>query len=106
MVDWSLARQVARFAAGSDEAPPDLGVDLVELTAEMEGHVSGYTRLSLTAPVPPAELVSRSEWAAVNLDAMAELLDPVAARLDRRLDFAGPLAGALRAGAGATLAGE
>jgi coenzyme F420 biosynthesis associated uncharacterized protein len=106
MVDWSLARQVARFAAGSDEAPPDLGVDLVELTAEMEAHVSGYTRLPLTGSVPPPELVSRGEWAALNLDAMAELLDPVAARLDRRLDFAGPLAGALRVGAGATLAGE
>src|SRR5215211_4646936 len=106
MVDWSLARQVARFAAGSDAMPEELGRDLVSLSAEMEGPVASYTRLELAAPVPTAELVSRSEWAATNLDSLAGLLDPVADRLDRRLDFAGPLAGALRLGAGATLAAE
>ena len=36
----------------------------------------------------------------------SQILDPVAARLDERLAFAGPLAGALRAGASATLAAE
>jgi coenzyme F420 biosynthesis associated uncharacterized protein len=34
------------------------------------------------------------------------MLDPVAERLDKRLEFAGPLAGALKAGAAATLAAE
>jgi len=34
------------------------------------------------------------------------MLDPVAERLDERLAFAGPLAGALRLGAGATIAAE
>jgi coenzyme F420 biosynthesis associated uncharacterized protein len=51
-------------------------------------------------------VVSRAEWASVNLDALAHILDPVATRLDDRLAFAGPLAGALRAGASATLAAE
>jgi coenzyme F420 biosynthesis associated uncharacterized protein len=106
MVDWSVARQVARLAAGSDSMPVDLGVDLVSLSGDMEGHVASYTGLELVEPVPTAELVGRSEWAATNLDSLSELLDPVAARLDRRLDFAGPLAGALRLGAGATLAAE
>jgi coenzyme F420 biosynthesis associated uncharacterized protein len=50
--------------------------------------------------------VSRSDWAAVNLDALAAVLDPVAARLEERLAFAGPLAGALKVGATATLAAE
>jgi coenzyme F420 biosynthesis associated uncharacterized protein len=50
--------------------------------------------------------VTRSEWAGVNLDTLSHILDPVAARLDERLGFAGPLAGALRAGAAATLAAE
>ena len=50
--------------------------------------------------------MSRSEWAAANLGSLADLLDPVAARLDDRLSFAGPLAGALRAGAAATVAAE
>jgi coenzyme F420 biosynthesis associated uncharacterized protein len=106
MVDWSLARQVARLAAGSDSESSDLGVDLVELSFDMQGHVAAFTGLEPAGPVPTAELVGRSEWAATNIDSLAELLDPVAERLDQRLDFAGPLAGALRLGAGATLAAE
>jgi coenzyme F420 biosynthesis associated uncharacterized protein len=76
------------------------------LCVEMEGHVAGYTGLSLGSPSPPAELVGRGEWASVNLDSLAKLLDPVGARLEQRLEFAGPLAGALKAGAAATLAAE
>ena len=68
--------------------------------------MAGYTRLALSTPTPAAEVVSRAEWAAVNLDTLSHILDPVAARLDERLAFAGPLAGALRAGASATLAAE
>jgi coenzyme F420 biosynthesis associated uncharacterized protein len=105
MVDWGLARQIASLAAGrgSEEEPP---FDAVALSIEMEPIVAGYTRLEIAAPTPPAEVVSRSDWAAVNLDTLSHILDPVAARLDERLSFAGPLAGALRVGASATLAAE
>ena len=105
MVDWGLARQIAALAAGrgTEEPPP---FDAVALSREMEPVVAGYTGLALAAPSPPAEVVSRSEWAAVNLDALAGVLDPVAVRLEERLAFAGPLAGALRVGATATLAAE
>ncbi|MFN2617506.1 MAG: zinc-dependent metalloprotease [Thermoleophilaceae bacterium] len=105
MVDWSLARQIARFAAGSDGVP-DLGVDLAALVSEMEPHVARETGLELGSPVPPPELLGRGDWAAMNLEALAGLLDPVAERLDRRMGSAGPLAPALRAGASATLAAE
>jgi coenzyme F420 biosynthesis associated uncharacterized protein len=104
MVDWSLARQVARLAAGSGEPGPD--PDVVTVSAEMEEHVAAYTRLRPASPVPGAELVSREEWASINLDTLSGLLDPVAERLERRMDFAGPLAGVLKAGASATLAAE
>ena len=104
MVDWSLARQMARLAAGSGEPGPD--PDVAAVSAEMEEHVAAYTRLQPATPVPGAELVSREEWASINLDTLAGLLDPVAERLEGRMDFAGPLAGALRAGASATLAAE
>jgi coenzyme F420 biosynthesis associated uncharacterized protein len=105
MVDWSLARQVARLAAGSgDEGPPQ--ADVAALCLEMETHVAAYTGLAPGGPVPTPEVVGRGEWAALNLDSLAQLLDPVAARLDRRLEFAGPLAGALKAGAAATVAAE
>ena len=105
MVDWSLARQVARLSAGADEAPEE-GFDLSAVCAELEGHVAAYTGLELSTPVPPPELVSRAEWASANLGSLSDLLDPVAERLDRRLSFAGPLAGALRVGAAATVAAE
>jgi coenzyme F420 biosynthesis associated uncharacterized protein len=72
----------------------------------MEPTVARYTRLELGSPMPAAEVVTRAEWAGVNLDTLSHILDPVAARLDERLGFAGPLAGALRAGAAATLAAE
>ncbi|HEY1277330.1 MAG TPA: zinc-dependent metalloprotease [Thermoleophilaceae bacterium] len=105
MVDWSLARQIARMAAGSDERV-DLGIDLRPVCDEMAGHVREYTRLEPATPVPDLELLVRSEWAAMNIDSLGPLLDPVVERLDGRLDFAGRLAGALRAGASATLAAE
>jgi coenzyme F420 biosynthesis associated uncharacterized protein len=105
MVDWGLARQIASLAAGrgTEEEPP---FDAAALSREMEGPVAAYTGLALAAPTPPAEVVDRGEWASVNLDTLSHVLDPVAERLDDRLGFAGPLAGALRAGASATLAAE
>jgi coenzyme F420 biosynthesis associated uncharacterized protein len=105
MVDWGLARQIAALAAGrgSEGAAP---FDAAALSAEMEPAVARYTRLELGSPMPAAEVVTRAEWAGVNLDTLSHILDPVAARLDERLGFAGPLAGALRAGAAATLAAE
>ena len=106
MVEWALARQIAALAAGrgTEEEPP---FDVVALSAEMEGPVAGYTRLALARPTPPAEVVSRAEWAAVNLKPLQHIIDPVATRLDERLDrSAGPFSGALKMGASATLAAE
>ena len=105
MVDWTLARQVARFAAGSGSSS-ELGPQLAELAAEAEGHVAAYTGLTLSGPAPAAEAVDRATWADANLDTLAGYLDPVGERLEARLAAAGPLAGALKAVTGATLAAE
>ena len=105
MVDWSIARTIARFAAGGD-GPAASAIDVVAHCAEMEPHVRDYTGLELESARPPAELLTRAGWAEVNLVSLAHILDPVAARLEDRLGFAGPLAGALRVGASATLAAE
>jgi coenzyme F420 biosynthesis associated uncharacterized protein len=105
MVDWGVARQIARFAARTDEVP-DLGLDLAALARELEPHVVAHTGLEPVEPVPPAETVSRPQWAEANLDTLADLLAPVTDRLEDRLSSTGPLAGALRAGAGVTLAAE
>jgi coenzyme F420 biosynthesis associated uncharacterized protein len=79
---------------------------VIALCAEMEGHVASYSGLRLASPIPAPELVGREEWVAVNLDSLARMIDPVAERLERRLEFAGPLAGPLQAAASATLAAE
>jgi coenzyme F420 biosynthesis associated uncharacterized protein len=105
MVDWSLARQIARFAAGSERLP-ELGVDLSSLARRLEPEVAAHTRLVLARPAPPVELLTRAAWAEVNLDTLAPLLDPVSRGLDQRLSSAGRLAGPLRVTAGATVAAE
>jgi coenzyme F420 biosynthesis associated uncharacterized protein len=105
MVDWSLARQIARFAAGSAQIP-QLGVDLERMSADAERQVGDYTGLTLPGPPPPPEMIDRSTWAEINLDTLSGFLDPVAGRLSERLGSAGPLSGPLRAAASATLAAE
>ena len=105
MVDWNLARQVARFAARSDEVP-DLGLDLPKLSRELWESVVAHARLEPTGPAPEAEVVGRTVWAQANLDSLSQLLDPVADRLDDRLAGTGPFAGALRLATGVTLAAE
>jgi uncharacterized protein (DUF2342 family) len=106
MVDWSMARRVAGKVSRSDGRPRDPGVDLLALSAEFEPRVSEYTQLVPAEPIPLPELVSRQGWADANLDAMAELMQPVEARMADRIDKAGPLAGPLRTGAGAAVAVE
>src|SRR4051794_1776308 len=105
MVDWSLAGQIARFAAGSDDRP-SLRFDFDKTSEEALGQVSAYSGLELDGPPPPVHEVGRREWADANLDSIAELLEPVTAGLDERLGRAGALAGPLKAAAGATLAAE
>jgi coenzyme F420 biosynthesis associated uncharacterized protein len=104
MVDWGVARQIARFAARSGEAPA-LGVDLPAMARELEAPVAAYVGLE-AGRVPEAEVVDRADWAEANVSTLSTLLDPVAVRLGSRLDAAGPFAGALRMGAGVTLAAE
>ena len=105
MVDWDLARQVARFAARSDDVPA-LGLDLGEVTREIEPAVIEHARLEPAVPIPPAEVVGKATWAEANLDSLSTLIDPVGERLESRLASAGPFAAALRLGAGVTLAAE
>src|SRR5947209_920278 len=106
MVDWTLARTVARFAAGSGAAPSLGAFDFAGAAAEADVQLRTYTGLEPTGPLPAPEPVGRAEWAEVNVDSLSRLLDPVTGRLGKRMNGAGPFAPALRTAAGATVAAE
>lgn len=106
MVDWALANQIARFAAGPGGASPKLDADFPALVAENEQHLRGYTKLELSEPVPPPEPVDRATWAEVNINSMSRLLEPVTDRLAERFAMTGPFSGPLRVVVGSTVAAE
>ena len=105
MVDWSLARQIARFAAG-DSALPVPAPDLAALAIGVQGPVAGYTGLRPPDPLPGAEVLDRRAWAEINIGTVAALLEPVTERISTRLDNGGPLIGPMRTLTGAALAAE
>ena len=105
MVDWSLARRIAALA-GASEGDPSVGVDVVASAERLEPEVTRYTGLDAGGAAPPAELVDRAGWADANLTTFSHLLEPIAERMSVRLGRAGPIAGPLRLGAGATIAAE
>lgn len=105
MLDRTLALQIARLAAGPDPNEPLPGdIDLWSARAEEE--VGRFTGLVPAQRLPDPEAVRREAWAEANVETLAELLAPVGDRLEQRLVSAGPLAGALRVAAQATLAAE
>src|SRR3954447_25542065 len=105
MVDWSLARTVAGLA-GASEGSTDVGYDLVASADRLKPEVITSTGLHPAGTTPPAEVVDRKGWADANLTTFSHLLDPLAERMYERLGRAGPMAGPLRMGAGATIAAE
>jgi coenzyme F420 biosynthesis associated uncharacterized protein len=84
----------------------DVGADVVAIALRLEPEVAGYTGLDARGNAPPAELVDRAGWAEANLTTFSHLLEPIADRMSERLGRAGPIAGPLRMGAGATIAAE
>jgi coenzyme F420 biosynthesis associated uncharacterized protein len=107
MVDWTLARQIARFAAGNGSSAPSLErPDFGGRVAATQRTLSDYTGLTAVEPIPAPETVSRADWAEVNVDTMSGMLDPVTDRLGKRFVGAGAFAGPLKIAAGATVAAE
>jgi coenzyme F420 biosynthesis associated uncharacterized protein len=105
MVDWTLARRIAGLA-GAAEGVADVSVDVVAVAERLEPEVARYTALDPHGKAPRPELVDRAGWADANLATFSHLLDRVADRMSDRLGRAGPIAGPLRLGAGATIAAE
>ncbi|HEY8583833.1 MAG TPA: zinc-dependent metalloprotease, partial [Capillimicrobium sp.] len=67
MIDWSLARRIARLAAGPVAPSVRLPGDLHAMAADAEQRVVAYTGLQPRGPLPPPEPVDRPQWADVNL---------------------------------------
>ncbi len=105
MVDWSLARRVAALA-GASAGETDVGVDVAAAAERLEPEVERYTGLVPQGAIPPATVVDRAGWADANLTTFSHMLEPIADRMSERLGRAGPIAGPLRMGAGATIAAE
>jgi coenzyme F420 biosynthesis associated uncharacterized protein len=84
LVDWALAERVALALAG---VGPVWSGSEEQLRAESErsAHlVRRYTGLKPKGGLPTAELVGRSEWARVNLEAFREMSARVEAALSER----------------------
>src|SRR5688500_20063407 len=88
VIDWTVARTLARTVAGAPPAAELPG--LAEAATESEQAVSAYTGLRSAAPLPPPEAVSRPAWIDANLTSMQGMLDPV---LERASGSVGPLRG-------------
>ena len=104
MIDWSLARRIARLASGPSPPTVALPGDLAAMAVDAEERVVAYTGLTPPAALPAPEAVDRALWAEINLRGMRAILDPIADRLGPK--GAGPLTGPMRSMAGAVLAAE
>jgi coenzyme F420 biosynthesis associated uncharacterized protein len=102
MIDWKLARRVAKMVAGTQPSVR-LTNDLPALATEAEERVVAYTGMRPAGPLPPPEAVDRPQWADINLAGMRAILEPVA---DKMGPQSGPLRGPIRNAAGGVLAVE
>jgi coenzyme F420 biosynthesis associated uncharacterized protein len=100
MIDWGLAAQAAVWTGGDAGDASELPGDVPATCAAAELRIAAYTGLHPRVPIPDAETIDRAAWVEANLSSMAEILDPVAARLG---DGLGPLAGAARRVGGSVL---
>ncbi len=100
VIDWGLAAQAALWTGGDSGDGGELPGDVAATCDAAELRIAAYTGLHPAAPLPAAETVDRAAWIEANLATMAEILDPVAARLG---DGLGPLGGAARRVGGTVL---
>ncbi len=89
VVDWDLAERIAFGLAG--DGPRWDGTE-AELRAESRRAarlVARYTRLRARRGLPDAELISRYQWAQVNLSSFRDMSAPVEEKLAERMRAAG-----------------
>lgn len=88
MVDWELATKVGnKLAPKGPQISLNQAHDVVEqirtLSAQAPGPVSECTGLVAPGEVPAAHVVDRKEWIASNVESLAYLTQPLAAKLGK-----------------------
>ena len=85
LVDWSLAERIALAISGDGPAWPG-GEDELRSESRRAGQlVERYTHLKARDELPEAELISRDEWARVNIDSFKAMSGGVEAVLAERM---------------------
>jgi putative hydrolase len=103
IVDWGLGERVARAVAGGEpQGAAPLAADDVRSACDAGlAQVLAYTGLEPATPIPPAETVTRAEWAGSNLAELKDLAEPLEARAAAEISLPGPLGRIVRSGLGA-----
>ena len=89
-VDWEFAETVSHRVAGHDPLGDSyhrrsLEQDFSDATAKAADLVADFTGLTPSVDVAAGRVVSRQEWATLNLRSFRTLLDPVTERLGERV---------------------
>jgi coenzyme F420 biosynthesis associated uncharacterized protein len=110
LVDWGLAQRVAttmaREGEASSAAPEFTQRDVDSACADAVELVLSYTQLHPALPLPPPELVDRSEWVRAGLRTLRELSGGLERRVAAGLSLPGPVGGIARSVAGAAAGAE
>jgi coenzyme F420 biosynthesis associated uncharacterized protein len=86
IVDWDLAVSTAGALGRSGPSvtyaeAAEVVTELRRLTDVAEEHVTAYTGLEPRVEHPPARVVDRRDWAAVNVEGLRHVITPVAEKL-------------------------
>jgi coenzyme F420 biosynthesis associated uncharacterized protein len=103
MIDWKTAERIAGMVSGGSDSGERLPGDLAAIAKDSGERVADYTQMVPTAPLPPPEVVSRSEWITANLQTMKPILDPLSGKLGEGM---GPLGAPVRLAGGLVLAAQ
>ena len=92
MIEWGLAQKVGTFVlnAGPGQGGTGLAGALDELAADASERVIAYTGLQPVTALPAPEAIDRAEWLEANLGSMRALIEPLAAKLQRKGALQGP----------------
>jgi coenzyme F420 biosynthesis associated uncharacterized protein len=106
MIDWKLARRIARSLSGEEPGLSFAGTDLGPLARDAGERVVAYTRLEPRSALPEPELVSRHGWIDANLETMRPVFDDLEERLPNTGLAAGPLGPLARNASSAVLSAQ